>query len=149
MKKSIIVTDLTRMSKLNVCVAGYTEDCVCIRPVLPHGPLKENWLWSDTASNIEAIIRPFAAVEIDVLDSKPEAMPPHTEDWPIRTFQRTYRRLLTDEQRKTLLHETQFKNVEDIFGATLYGTVHGYITTGEGQRSLGTIDPKRIWKVHF
>jgi len=27
------------MSKLNVCVAGYTEDGVCIRPVLPRGPL--------------------------------------------------------------------------------------------------------------
>jgi len=148
-KKIITVVDLTRMSKLNVCVAGYTEDGVCIRPVLPRGPLNEKWLWSETPSIKEPVVRPFAVVEIDVLDIRPTTTPPHTEDWPLRTFQRVSHRLLTDDQRKNLLRETLYRSVEDIFGATLYGEVRGYVTAGDGQRSLGTIEPKGIWKVHF
>jgi|SRR6266404_979827 len=149
MKKIIMVTDLTRMSKLNVCVAGYTDDGLCIRPVLPHGPLKEKWLWPDADGNKEAIIRPFAVIEIDVLDRRPAVIPPHTEDWPLRTFQRTHHRLLTDDQRRTLLDRTLSGNVEAIFGAPLHGDVRGYVTAGEGLRSLGTIAPKSIRKVHF
>ena len=137
------------MSKLNVCVAGYTEDNICIRPVLSHNPLKEKWLWSDTKDGREPIIRPFAAVEFDLLDNKPEPLAPHTEDWPIKSFYRSYQHLLTSDQQKELLHNTLYKNVESIFEGTLYGSGHGYIIAGEGKRSLGTIDPKKIREVHF
>jgi len=34
-KKSLVITDVTRMQEGRVCVAGYDNDGNCIRPVLP------------------------------------------------------------------------------------------------------------------
>ena len=74
MKTSVIITDLTRMQGERVCVAGYLRDDTCIRPMFRSGGPVEAWL----RAYGRVIIRPFAVVEFDLREKKPD--PPHTED---------------------------------------------------------------------
>src|SRR3990170_8782153 len=74
-KKSIIITDLTRMQEGRVCIAGYDEEGNCIRPVLPPPGIHERSLYSQG----RPIVFPFALVEYDLLH--PHSQPPHTEDY--------------------------------------------------------------------
>src|SRR5687768_10294356 len=73
MKKSIVVTDLTRMNPPRICVAGYTEHGECIRPVLRSNPLTQDWLWQDN----QLVIRSFAVIEFEFVEKKFLPIPPH------------------------------------------------------------------------
>ena len=109
MKQQIAITDLTRMQKPEVCIAGYARDGTCIRPVIPFKGIGEWFLHKDD----RLIIQPFAVVELDFLRRTPEA--PHTEDWEI---DRLYRRLVTDqlpdEKKQRLLEKTAHDSVAEI-----------------------------------
>jgi hypothetical protein len=136
MKQQIAITDLTRMRVPNVCIAGYTKDGACLRPIVPFRGIPEWFL----RKNDRLIIRPFAVVEFDFVRPVPEA--PHMEDWEIDRF---HRRLiiahLPEEKRLRLLEKTARDSVADIFGTKIHNDFGFYVQAGEGERSLGTICP--------
>lgn len=144
MKTQITITDLTRMGRNRICVAGYTSDRTCVRPELPQGNPSEDWLAK--AGRIE--IRPFAIVEMDLL--KQVSKPPHTEDWVVGPDRRLVGMLAT-EQRKAFLVGTCSGGVDSMFGADVCRTSggSGYVRFGTGARSLGTIEPSGIHEVMF
>jgi len=61
MRDSIIVTDLTQMGGNRVCIAGYLDEEVCVRPIFETGGLTKDWLYKDN----QVIIQPFSIVEFD------------------------------------------------------------------------------------
>ena len=144
MKQSIVITDLTRMQEPKVCIAGYTKDVTCLRPVVPFRGIPEWFLRKDDC----LIIRPFAVVELDFLHPTPEA--PHTEDWEI---DRLYRRLVTaqlpEEKKLRLLERTASHAVADLFGAEIHHAMGFYVKAGQGQRSLGTLRPAEICELIY
>ena len=139
MKRQIAITDLTRMRVPNVCIAGYTKDGACLRPIVPFRGIPEWFLRKDD----RLIIRPFAVVEFDFVCPVLEA--PHTEDWEIDRF---HRRLITaqlpEEKKLRLLEKTASDSVAEIFGAKIHSDFGFYVQAGEGERSLGTICPAEI-----
>lgn len=143
MKKTLLVTDLTRMQPPWVCVGGYWPDLTAVRPKLGRG-LTEDFLFQSG----RPIIRPFAQVELDFLQSVPD--PPHTEDWFIR---RDYKVLvhppLSEEQAMAFLERILDPDVASIFGAEVHTRPGWYVKAGEGTRSLGTIRPKNIASVRY
>ncbi len=139
MKQQIAITDLTRMQEPKVCIAGYTRDGRCIRPVVPYRGIPEWFLRKDDC----LIVRPFAVVELDLLRHTPQA--PHTEDWEIDRFhRRLIKPQLPDEKKQRLLERTACNSVAEIFGAEIYDDLGFYVKAGEGERSLGTIRPVEI-----
>ncbi len=44
MRTQMVVTDLTRMSRDRICLAGYRPDGECVRPLFARGSLTEAWL---------------------------------------------------------------------------------------------------------
>jgi len=143
-KQQIVITDLTRMQKSNVCIAGYTKDWICMRPVIPFRGISEQFLHQDE----RLIIRPFAIIELDFLHHTPEL--PHTEDWEI---DQSYRQLITaqlpEEKRLRLLEKTQSNSVAEIFGAEIHDDQGFYLKSGEGLRSLGTIRPAEFTRLIY
>lgn len=73
----ILITDVTRMQKGHVSVAGIQQGGKSIRPVFPNSPILEEWLYS----NSQVIIRPFADIELDLI--RPNGQNPHSEDWVV------------------------------------------------------------------
>jgi hypothetical protein len=144
MKQHIAITDLTRMQGPKVCIAGYTKDGRCLRPVIPFQGIQEWFLRKDDC----LIIRPFAVVELDFLRPVPQA--PHTEDWEIDHF---HRRLvvaqLPEEKKRRLMDRTASPSVAAIFGAHIRDDFGFYIQTGEGERSLGTVRPAEVSQVVY
>jgi hypothetical protein len=139
MKHHIAITDLTRMQAPKVCIAGYTKDGTCVRPVIPFQGIQEWFLHKDDC----LIVRPFAVVELDLLRQVPE--PPHTEDWEIDHF---HRRLivaqLAEDKKQRLLERTSSACVADIFETEIHDDFGFYVSAGQGARSLGTIRPAEI-----
>jgi hypothetical protein len=74
MKASLVITDVTRMQEGRVCIAGYTRQGKCVRPVMPPPGIHERTLYSQG----RVMVFPFAVVEYDLLQQVPQ--PPHTED---------------------------------------------------------------------
>jgi hypothetical protein len=143
MRTLVTITDVTRMRGTNVCIAGYSQDGRCIRPVLRRGAIQEDWLLEKG----QIVIRPFAIVEFDLLKNDPD--PPHTEDWIINSTYRVCRGMLTSQQQRELLREKTDDAVENIFGALVHSKPGRYVKAGEGDRSLGTVQPKVFARVEF
>jgi len=143
MKKTLLITDLTRMQPPWVCVGGYWPDLTAVRPKIGRG-LTEDYLFHDG----RPIIRPFAEVELDFLRSIPH--PPHTEDWFIdRGHKVLVRPPLPEEQAKAFLERILDPDVTSIFGAEVHTEFGCYVKVGEGTRSLGTIRPRNIASVRY
>jgi hypothetical protein len=79
MKTSLVITDVTRMQKGRVCIAGYNRQGQGIRPVLPPPGIHERTLYSQG----HVIVFPFAVVEYDLLQPVPPL--PHSEDYRYQT----------------------------------------------------------------
>ncbi len=136
MKTPLTVTDLTRMHGNTVCIAGYTPGRECVRPIFgPGRPIPEDWL----CCGGEAIVRPFAVVELDLQQKKPQ--PPHTEDQLMSPAWRVSRGQLLPAQRLALLAAIVDPSVAGIFGAAIQHDQGWYLLKGEGRRSLGTVRP--------
>lgn len=74
MKTKLVITDLTRMYRGKVCIAGYDGSKRALRPVLPPPGIPEESLVQEG----QAIIFPVAVVEFDLLEVHPKPAP--TED---------------------------------------------------------------------
>ena len=146
LQRSMIVTDLTRMQRPAVCVAGFfADDGASVRPVMPYESGKritENFIWS----GVELIVLPFAEVRLDFRDQISD--PPHTEDWEIDPKCRPELvRVLPTDERRDFLEDHLDGSVAEIFGAPIQEDQ--YINKGEGHRSLGAVLAKRIWTVGY
>ena len=143
MKKALTITDVTRMRQGRVCIAGYDADLRCVRPVLPYPGIDESTL---CARGSPAVF-PFAQVEFDLREMV--CAPPHIEDCRYRSGSPRFIRRLDGGEAQALLDRTSFKSVHDIFGAPLRHDIGLSIMEGEGDRSLGTIRPKKLLDVVY
>jgi len=135
-KTQLVITDVTRMQEGRVCVAGYTHQRECVRPVLPHPGIHETMLYA----NGKPIIFPFAVVEYDLLERV--IAPPHTEDW--RYDPRSVRGIkrVDEKDRRVILDRLVCPSVAAIFNAKIFSGQGHYLLIGQGERSLGTVRPK-------
>ncbi|HKP53096.1 MAG TPA: hypothetical protein VJ183_10655, partial [Chloroflexia bacterium] len=143
MKTKLVITDLTRMQGTRICIAGYTREYECVRPVFWSSGLVERWL----RDKGQVVIRPFAIVEFDLQEHTPH--PPHTEDWIIDEVYRVNYGILDIERQKLFLTRIADKNVASIFGAPIEIGDGYYIEQGMGTRSLGTVVPRKIKQVSY
>lgn len=143
MKKSLIITDVTRMQEGRVCIAGYDEGGNCIRPVLPPPGIHESTLYLHGY----LIVFPFAVVEYDILH--PRSQPPHTEDYQYDPKSVRLVGRLTEGQKQALLGKTLFKSLSEIFEVPIHTDIGYYVMDGQGPRSLGTIQPRQVIKVFY
>jgi hypothetical protein len=143
MKANVTITDLTRMHGDRVCIAAYTDDGDCIRPLFRAGHITEDWLWSDEG----LVIFPFAIVEFDLVGPIPDN--PHTEDGIV---ERHHKELVDEtpaKDRQQLLSEVLDTSVAAIFGTNVNRREGSWVRSGEGKRSLGTISPSKISSVTY
>ena len=143
MKKPLAITDLTRMQRGCVCVAGYDSDRCCRRPVLSPPGLRETSLFAQG----RPIIFPFAVVEYDWVCPRPQ--PPHTEDYLYNPAAIRFIRRVKDENRERLLRVSLFESVEAIFEQPIHDDWGFYVLEGCGPRSIGTILPADIIEVKY
>lgn len=143
MKTKLVITDLTRMQGTRICIAGYTREYKCVRPVFWSSGLVERWL----SNKGQVVIRPFAIVEFDLQEHKPE--PPHTEDWIIDEVYRQNCGMLDGEKQERFLKKIADKSVASIFGTPVLRDEGYYIEKGTGTRSLGTVIPKQVKQVSY
>ena len=141
MKTRLVITDLTRMHRGMVCVAGYDKDHGCIRPVLPPPGIPETSLIKDR----QPVIFPFALVEFNLFEMVPD--PPHTEDCLFEAQSPLFIRRV--KERRKVLHWSLYKSVTDIFEQPVHDDFGFYVMDGEGPRSVGTIRPRAIANVVY
>ncbi len=143
MKTSLVITDVTRMQEGRVCIAGYDKDLKCIRPVLPPPGIHEGTLHSQGRPTVF----PFAVVEYDLL--QPTSHPPHTEDVRYDPTSVRFIKRLEESRRRNTLVKTLFPTMQALFEIPIYSDVGHYVMDGQGPRSLGTIQPRRILKAIY
>lgn len=116
-----------------VCIAGYSDEGGCIRPLLRYGHLDESWLFVGKTQ----VVQPFACVEVDLVRHIPD--PPHTEDWEIASTPPVLRGTLDVAARRSFLRNLKDATVETIFGAPVQHDSGHWVQAGHGSRSLGTV----------
>lgn len=143
MKKSLVITDVTRMREGRVCIAGYDEDSNCIRPVLPPPGIQETSLYVQE----RPLIFPFAVVEYDLTQALPH--PPHTEDYRYDPASAKFIEHLDMKRRREVLEKSLSESVAAIFEEPIQSDMGHYVMDGRGPRSLGTIRSQRIVKAVY
>jgi len=133
MRKTLVITDLTRMHEGRVCVAGYDEEGACIRPVLPPPGILEQSLYADG----KPAVFPSAVVEYDLLEHRPQ--PPHTEDWRYDPASVQFVERLKGKQMHETLTRALSQSVAAIFEQPILTGPGFYVMDGQGPRSLGTV----------
>lgn len=142
MKIQIAITDLTRMQRGCVCVAGYDRAGKCYRPILPPPGISEKALFS---KNNTPKVYPFAVVEYEFLKQRPQ--PPHTEDIFYNPNSVEFIKIVSD--REKVLKLSLFENVEAIFEQPIHNDSGFYIMDKCGVRSIGTILPENIAHMRY
>jgi hypothetical protein len=141
MKTRLVVTDLTRMHHQNVCIAGYTKERHCIRPVSTGGGIPEAALFL----NQKAVLYPFAEIDLELL--QPKSQPPHTEDWTFNAWSLRFIRQV--EPREEVLIWSLYDSVPAIFGQEILTDPGFYVLACQGPRSLGTLIPAKVLGVKY
>lgn len=140
MKKPIVITDVTRMQRGCVCIAGYDQHGQCLRPVLPPPGIHENMLYLGQ----RPVIFPSAKVEFEF--TQPTPQPPHTEDIRYDPASVRFVERQPEQRWRKMLEATLSKSVSAIFEQPIHSEHGHYIMDGQGSRSLGTVRPARILK---
>ena len=141
MRRSLAITDLTRMQEERVCVAGYDVDGNCVRPVSPPPGIKESTLYSRG----RPIVFPFALVEYNL--RRPVPQPPHTEDRRYAPRSARFIERLDEGRRRELLSRSLFADVGALFEVPVLHGPGSYVMCGHCPRSLGAIQPRRLVRV--
>jgi hypothetical protein len=140
-KTKLVITDLTRMYRGMVCIAGYDAGKRGVRPVLPPPGIPE----ASLARDGQTVIFPFALVEFDLLEARPQ--PPHMED--VFYDPGSPRLVRTVQSREEVLAWSLFESVEDIFEQPVLAGPGRYVLDCQGPRSLGTIQPAEVTEVIY
>lgn len=144
MKRQLIITDLTRMQRGRVCVAGYDAEGRCIRPGLPPPGIAEDSLYQ----NGQPVVFPSALVEYDLL--RPTPQPPHTEDYRYDPVTVRGRSRADEATWRTALQQSLAASVEAIFEVPILTDLPGSsVMDGHGPRSLGTVRPGLIFEATY
>lgn len=141
MKTLLAITDLTRMYRRKVCIAGYDTHLQCKRLVSPEGGVHEMYLYRDGIP----IIFPFSVIELDLLTPNPQ--PPHTEDTGFIPESIKFVRQVKD--REDLLRKSLYQSVNDVFEQEIRSDFGFYVRDCQGPRSIGTILPAHISQVLY
>jgi hypothetical protein len=141
MKTKVVITDLTRMYRGKVCIAGYDASRRAVRPMVPPPGIPETSLLQDDKS----IIFPFALVEFDLLEARPQ--PPHTED--VLYDPESPRLMRAVQSKEEILGWSLFECVEDIFEQPVLSSPGRYVLDCQGPRSLGTIQPAEVLEAKY
>jgi hypothetical protein len=134
----LTISDVTRMSRNTVCIAGYLEDGTCVRPQFHYGHITEDWLFQ----NGEMAVRPFAQIEIDFLPGHCHTEPPHTEDRLVASGYRLVRHIEDPGERAMFLDGISEPRLSDCFGAPLLTDGYSpkrFVHPGDGTQSLATV----------
>ena len=148
-RRTLIVTDVTRMEGTRVCVGGYLEDGSAVRPVVGRSGPDEAWLQQTQRDPVV----PFAVVNLR-LSGRPQGIrAPHTEDRLTPRRGHRLQRVLTEQERIELLEHTCSSAVRDIFGSEIHAEAAGawgrYVLSEQGTRSLGTVKPSEVEEVIY
>jgi hypothetical protein len=119
-----------------VCIAGYTKEKRCIRPILRRIGIDEGLLFR----NGQLIVYPFALIELDLLT--PDPQPPHTEDILFDPSSLAFIRQI--HNREQVLQWSLYESVEALFGQPVLQGPGFYVKDCQGERSIGTIQPQRV-----
>lgn len=148
-RRTMVVTDVTRMEGTRVCVGGYLEDGCAVRPVVGRSGPNEAWLQPAQGGPVA----PFAVVDLRVSGMPRGSHVPHTEDRLTPERGQRVQRMLTEQERIELLEHTCSPVVRDIFGAEIHAEPAGgwgrYVLSGQGARSLGTVRADEIEDVIY
>ncbi len=138
-RRTMFVTDVTRMEGRRICVGGYLDDGGAVRPLVGRSGPDEAWLQQAHGG----LVVPFAVVELRISGKPKGCHAPHTEDRLTPKRGHRVQRTLTVQERVDLLERTSLPSVRAIFGVTIHGDGPGnwgrYVLSGQGTRSLGTV----------
>ncbi len=141
MRKALVVTDLTRMQRGMVCIAGYDDEGRCIRPILSSPGIPETALYSQGTP----IIYPSARVEFFLLRARPQ--PPHTED--VYFVDGSPRFIERVKDMQAVFERGLYQSVEGIFGQPILRDIGFSVMDCRGPRSIGAIRPEAIDQVSY
>jgi hypothetical protein len=148
-RRQMIVTDVTRMDGDRICVGGYLDDGTAIRPVADRIGPNEQWLRSAR----DGRVAPFTVLDLQVNKAPKRLSAPHTEDRTIPLKGHRVLSTLPEEEQRALLERTMSSSVRSVFGAEIHADPAGqwgrYVRSGEGTRSLGTIQTDRVEAVGY
>lgn len=133
-KKTLIITDVTKMSNDNVCIAGYDDTLRCTRPVLSRGQLRKKHLFKDG----ELVIFPGAKVVFNF--GSGISQPPHVEDIIFEETSIESMERATVREWKGVLTRTATQNVGELFTYI----EDRCVPPGSPGPSIGTILPAEI-----
>ena len=141
--KEIIITDVSRMDKGNLCIFGIDAESNHIRPIIPvKGLNKENL----NDKNGNRVIRPFSIIKFDFIRPYPEL--PHSEDYIINPcFKPVLKRELDEHEVEFLLNNILDSDVESIFGTEIIKSQ--YTNRNHGSRSIGTILVDEVYEISY
>lgn len=134
----LTISDVTRMSGTNVCIAGYLEDGSCVRPQLKYGHITEDWLYVGGAM----ACRPFAQIDVEFLPGLCSTRPPHTEDRFISAAYRVVGHLSDPGERQGFLARICQPSLREAFGTELLtdgASPKRFVHPGSGTRSLAVV----------
>ncbi len=148
-RRTMIVTDVTRMEGRRVCVGGYLVDGGAVRPMVGRSGPDEAWIHQAQGGPVV----PFAVVDLYISGKPKGSHAPHTEDRPSPERGQRVQRVLSEQERIDLLERTGSPSVHTIFGADIHAESSGgwgrYVLQGQGERSLGTIRAEVIEDVIY
>ena len=130
MQKTLVITDVTRMSGDKVCVAGVDSHGNCVRPIM-RGDVRESHLYQRG----ELLVYPRAKVQFD-LTAGPIS-PPHVEDMEFRLDSIASKGICGDVEWENALRHSCFSSVADIFDRYLVDD--RYVLSGQETRLLRTV----------
>ncbi len=142
MKKTIVITDVTRMKEPRVCVFGI--DTATKEGIRPTG-------YNDKEISEEYCVKNNIALFNEMefnLTRRLYPKPPHTEDWYFDPeIPPRFLRTLSDKEQRQLLENISSESIKSLFGIEIHE--NRYVNEEEGKRSLGTIRPKSISFVRY
>ena len=148
-RRTMIVTDVTRMEGTRVCVGGYLVDGGAVRPVVGRSGPDEAWLQQARGGPVT----PFAVVNLRISGQPQGSHAPHTEDRLTPQRGQRVQRMLSEQERIELLERTCSPSVRAVFGAEIHGEAAGawgrYVLSGQGVRSLGTVKASEVEEVFY
>jgi hypothetical protein len=133
-RKTLIITDVTAMSRDNVCIAGYDDSLTCIRPVLARGQITKSHLFKEG----EFIVFPSAKVAFNL--GAQVSQPPHVEDVIFEESSIAGMGKVTTAKWKEILTQTSKQTIAEIF-ATIQDRC---VPPGSPGPSIGTLVPAEI-----
>lgn len=139
-RKTLLITDVTKMHGDRVCIAGLDEAGVCIRPVFPRPEhVRIHHLYHEH----KIIVRARAKVTFKL--SRCPVEPPHGEDWLISPAPLVLVGTCAGPDWEATLRQGAFESAESIFEGHL--REGRWVLPGAPTRSLGTLADARIDQV--